>query len=382
MRIFFILLSTILFIAACERSASDLATRSDQVKPPAVADNRQLIVLTKPPSAPLTDAASALGYSLEWVSPLTNLGDVLVSLRIPKDRSIPEAIEEIERAAPGVTAGANHVYRLQATSSGASDLFYANGLIGWSDLGCEAKRDVGMMDAGVLEDHSLLRTGRIVQQRFVEGSGAPQTNHGSLMANLLVGQGRLTNATLYSANVVDPNLRGGDSADVVSMLRATEWFSEIGVDIVNVSLAGPRNKLLNRALGTAASQGIMFVTAAGNQGPDAPAQYPAAFPFTIAVTAIDRGHDVLPTAIQGDHIDVAAPGVDILVENDGRTQIISGTSAAAPFVSAILAAEPDFNGRDLETVVNRLSQTAIDLGEKGRDPVFGEGLVQAPEKCR
>lgn len=382
MRFFLIFILAVCFFTACDRSAFDPATRSGQIGLPAVADDQQLIVLTKPPAEPLIEVALTLGYSLDWVSPLNRLGDVLVSLRIPKGRSIPDAIEEIELASPSVTAGANHVYRIQTSSTDADDLFYANRLIGWSKDGCKAKRDVGMIDAGVPADHSGLKSGRIVQERFTESSNAPRTKHGALMAALLIGEGRLTNATLYSANVVDPNLGAGDRSDVVSILRATEWLSETGVEIVNVSLAGPRNKLLNRALGTATSQGMIFVTAAGNLGPEAPPQYPAAFPFTLAVTAVDRGLDVFPKAIQGLHIDLAAPGVDILVDNDSRTDIVSGTSAAAPFVSAILATEPDLNAKDVRSVLNKLGRTSIDLGDRGRDPVFGEGLVQAPDSCR
>ena len=48
-----------------------------------------------------------------------------------------------------------------------------------------------------------------------------------------------------------------------------------------------------------------------NLGPDAPPQYPAAYPDVIAVTALDRRLNIYPSANRGEYLSVAAPGVDI-----------------------------------------------------------------------
>ncbi|MCB1494062.1 MAG: S8 family serine peptidase [Rhodobiaceae bacterium] len=349
---------------------------------PEILDARELIVLTRPPEAPLVEQARALGYSLTATDPLDQLDDVLVTLRIPEGRTIPEAIAEIEAAVPGVTAGAHHIYRLQAGSAGGADRTYANALIGWPAEGCRAGRPIGMLDAGVLPGHPGLADGRIVEQRFVDGDAPPATDHGSLMADLLIGHGRLTGTTLYSANVVAPGRDGGDTAGVSSILKAVNWLRAQGVDLINVSLAGPRNKLLNRGLGTAADRGVVIVAAAGNLGPSAPPQFPAAFPFVLAVTAVDRDLDVYDRAIRGDHVDVSGPGVDILVEDGGKLRVLSGTSAAAPFVTAAIAADPSLRGEGAEAIRAKLAALTKDLGATGRDPVFGAGLILAPQNCR
>jgi subtilisin family serine protease len=77
---------------------------------------------------------------------------------------------------------------------------------------------------------------------------------------------------------------------------------------------------------------------------------------------------------------VAAPGVDVLAaEPEGRYAFSSGTSIAAAHVSGLVALllekRPDL---DLEGVRKLLSDSAIDLGAKGRDPLFGAGRIDVP----
>jgi hypothetical protein len=66
-----------------------------------------------------------------------------------------------------------------------------------------------------------------------------------------------------------------------------------------------------------------------------------------------------------------------LVSSAGTPQeagtYVSGTSFAAPFVTAILAA----SGNDPA----RLTAGALDLGPQGKDNMFGFGLVQASGAC-
>ena len=85
--------------------------------------------------------------------------------------------------------------------------------------------------------------------------------------------------------------------------------------------------------------------------------------------------------MQGDHIDVAAPGVDILISSEGRLRVSSGTSVAAPFVTAVLAADPSLSAEDVGTVRDKLLQRTVDLGQPGPDETYGAGLISAPPDC-
>src|SRR5690606_22163331 len=152
-----------------------------------------------------------------------------------------------------------------------------------------------------------------------------------------------------------------------------------GAKVVNLSFAGPRDALLSRALRAASLRGLVLVAAVGNAGPKAKPLFPAAHPDVIGVTAVDAQDRIYKAAGAGAHVAVAAPGVDILAPAvDGAYQQPSGTSFAAAHVSGIAALllqiDPDLTPEDVRRV---LTETAQDLGPKGRDDTFGAGRVSA-----
>ena len=103
----------------------------------------------------------------------------------------------------------------------------------------------------------------------------------------------------------------------------------------------------------------------------------------LAVTAVDRRGQVYRRANRGEHIDLAAPGVNVWTAasiSGARTK--TGTSFAAPFVTAAAALiwqrDPSMTAADLR---DRLRNAARDLGPDGRDAIFGAGLIAAPPPC-
>jgi subtilisin family serine protease len=99
----------------------------------------------------------------------------------------------------------------------------------------------------------------------------------------------------------------------------------------------------------------------------------------IAVTAVDAADKRYKLANRGRYIDVAAPGVDVLVPIDGgRHELVSGTSFATAYVSGIAALLLE---RDPALDPARLAQLiaagADDIGPAGRDDDFGDGRVNA-----
>ncbi len=91
----------------------------------------------------------------------------------------------------------------------------------------------------------------------------------------------------------------GEIASTVSLLRALDWLISTEVDVVNISLAGPPNRLLEAALQRAAQQNVLVMAAAGNGGPVARPMYPAAYDTVVAVTAVDTGNKVFRLANRG-----------------------------------------------------------------------------------
>ncbi len=148
-----------------------------------------------------------------------------------------------------------------------------------------------------------------------------------------------------------------------------------------MSFSGPQDPAIARAIARMSKKGTVFVAAAGNMGPNAPPSYPAAYPQVIAVTAVNRNGNNYSKANRGSHIDVSAPGVDILTALPKAQQgYKTGTSFAAPFVTAILATQGDlaFTGAKAKL----MPQLSVrDLGPPGRDPMYGSGLATAPTTC-
>jgi subtilisin family serine protease len=143
-----------------------------------------------------------------------------------------------------------------------------------------------------------------------------------------------------------------------------------------MSFAGPADPRLADILDRATKRGIVLVAAAGNAGPNSPPLFPAADKNVIAVTATDMEDRLYTGANRGNHIAVAAPGVDVLVPApDGGYQFTTGTSVAAAHVSGVVALLLERNPKLTPAEVRRiLTRTAKSLGPRDRT---GAGLVNA-----
>jgi hypothetical protein len=196
---------------------------------------------------------------------------------------------------------------------------------------------------GAVASHPALAGASIEQNGF---AGSPQpTGHGTAVASLLVGnqgpfRGAATGAQLYVADVYGGNRAAGSASAIV---RALGWLAGKRAQVINISLVGPPNLLVQRAIQAVQSRGIQVVAAVGNDGPAAPPQYPASYAGVIAVTAVDGKGRALPEAGKPAHLDFAAPGADMAAALPGKGYArVRGTSFAAPLAAArlLLAGSP------------------------------------------
>jgi subtilisin family serine protease len=108
--------------------------------------------------------------------------------------------------------------------------------------------------------------------------------------------------------------------------------------VINISLVGPQNRTVERAVQALRARGIEIVAAVGNDGPAAPPQYPASYPGVVAVTGVDARGRALPEAGKAGHLDFAAPGAEMAAALPGQGYAkVRGTSFAAPLAAARLA---------------------------------------------
>jgi subtilisin len=171
------------------------------------------------------------------------------------------------------------------------------------------------------------------------------------------------------------------------IIAGIEWAVLNGADIVVLSIQGPDRQGLRDACDRAYDAGVLLVAAGGNSLAGGGAvQYPAAYDSVIAVTATDTFDIPGYFSPIGDTLELAAPGVDVVSTVAGENyDSLSGSSQAASHVAGAAALYMLFNTEDLngdglvnhEDVRLMLQFTATDLGDAGKDQVFGYGLVSA-----
>jgi Subtilase family len=309
--------------------------------------------------------AQAKGYRLIESAELPVLGGTVTRLAVPPGVDPEAAIDDMARIEPTATIDYTHYYGLQVNPSGAP------GARSGAALPRKAGAfTVGMIDTGVAR-HPALTGSAISTRDFSKGNSAIPTAHGTAVASILVSDGA---KSLFVANI----FRGGAGAPFTSaeaIASALEWLVGNKISVVNMSLSGPRNAILDRLIERSAAKGTIIVAAAGNGGPTAPPAYPAALPNVVAVTAVDANLRVYRYANQGPYLDVAARGVnEPAARASGGTGMLSGTSFATPHVAAWLASCRATAAS--ETCNRGLIANARDLGAPGHDPVYGHGFVK------
>ena len=191
----------------------------------------------------------------------------------------------------------------------------------------------------------------------------------------------MPSAKLIAIDAFHRGARQDDRADAYDLVRALDLLSTRKVDVVNMSLSGPANALLEKLVRKLGAETVI-VAAAGNQGPKAGPAYPAAYPEVFAVTAVDRRKKAYRRAGRGEHIDLAAPGVAIwTAASISGARPKTGTSFAAPFVTAAAALAKSSGMKSVAEIHDALAKSAEDLGDPGKDPVFGWGLLNVRALC-
>jgi subtilisin family serine protease len=218
---------------------------------------------------------------------------------------------------------------------------------------------IAILDTGMSMDHPDFKGRKIKSKSFVNQAVEDREGHGSHCAGVAAGNictdkgfryGVATKADLYIAKVLKNNGEGEDN----SVLAGIEWALENKCRIISLSLGSSVKKgetyydsyetVAQRAL----RAGTLIVAAAGNdslrrRGKVRPVNHPANCPSILAVGAIDQYNQVADFSCggsrrKGDQVNLAAPGVDIFSSSQkSRYEVLSGTSAATPFVAGMAA---------------------------------------------
>ncbi|WOJ93659.1 S8 family serine peptidase [Congregibacter variabilis] len=321
------------------------------------------------------------GYLFDTVTELPGLGLRLAEVAAPSTFDITQIRDGVldvvgkDRAEVDL----NHIY-----TAGVPEMVAGTGVMPRAAMSFPSDLDtldlrVGMIDSRVDTQHPALVNSSIHTRSFARpGAEAPEF-HGTAIASIIAAnspeyQGLAPMAEVYAASVFELDGKRGEIASTVSLIRALDWLISSGVDVVNISLAGPPNRLLERALDRASSQDMVVMAAAGNGGPVARPMYPAAYDSVVAVTAVDSAQQVFRLANRGEYLALAAPGVDLRhAQSGGGYAASSGTSFAVPF--AVTAAARLSRLSPESDIITMLLESAMDLGPPGRDTIYGYGLL-------
>lgn len=343
---------------------SDGALEADPLGWPVV--RAEIVAIDLSPTA--RRSALDAGFTLVRETRLEGLDLSVVVLAPPSGLPLRRAVERLRRLDPDGAYEFNHVHS-PAGTSGAATAPRSTAPVQARGAGVR----LGLIDTGVDTDHPAL-AGATIRQRGFAGAARPGA-HGTAVASLLAGRsgdfsGAAPGAAVFVADVYGGSPAGGASTGVAEALA---WMVGNEVRVVNISLVGPRDALVEAAVRRAAGRGVLIVAAAGNDGPAAPPLYPAGYPGVVGVTGVNARGRALPEAARGPQVDFAAPGADMAAAGPGGGYVsVRGASFAAPLVAGLLARR---SGRG--DPVQALAAEARDLGARGPDPVYGRGLVAA-----
>jgi Subtilase family len=339
------------------------------------------------------DLSRRYGLNRRAMVRLSSTPEVLVLFRVVNPgESLPNLVRQIQLGSDVYSVRPNLIYKGSGVSKrNYESLQYGPQLIR-ADLVYRYATGKGvriaLIDTGIDDNDDL--KGRVIEKKnFTDDKGPRRNFHGTIMAGIISAishNGFGINGVAPEARVLSIKVLNQQSAESqpigtsFTLVKGLDFAIQKRVQIANMSLGTIHyDGNVANMVRTAVKLGIVVIAASGNGGPQGRPYYPAALSEVIAVSAIGHDRKAYASGSAGNYIDLAAPGVGILSTWPGNTFHNSeGSSEAAAHVTGVVALlmekKPKISPVEIRTL---LENTAADLGPKGRDEVFGSGLVDA-----
>ncbi len=203
---------------------------------------------------------------------------------------------------------------------------------------------IAVLDTGCDLDHPDLANNLLPGANMVNPKKPPQdgNGHGTHVVGTICAEnndigvvGVAPKAKVMPVKVLDDKGNG----NLLNVARGVRWAADQKADFISMSLGAPVPvQQVRKAIQYAAKKGSICFVAAGNAGNTKEIFYPANYPETIAIGAIDENFKRANFSNTGNNLDFMAPGVDIFsTVPDNWYATLSGTSMAQPFACAVAA---------------------------------------------
>lgn len=337
-------------------------------------------------SSPLTQTEhqKAGGTVLKQISGLK-----YVAIKVKNKKKLQKTIQNYQKNKKVVSVGLSPKYKLTGTVDPKVSEQYMHSILKTSNaqkLAGKHQVKVAVIDTGLDKKHPEIKSSIIKSTNIIDPMNptTPDT-HGTHVAGIIAGKkdnGIGGYGVDPAAKILSLDVFGGDAwtFDYTIANAILEAVNQ-GADVINMSLGGSfPSEVLKEAVDKAISKGVIIVAAAGNDASDMDF-YPAKYEGVISVGSINKDKKLSYYSNYGPATDVVAPGEDVYssyydTKKGSTFTKLSGTSMASPVVAGtvalLLSKHPNLKPAEVEYI---LEKTATDLGEKGFDNKYGNGLV-------
>ncbi|WP_245602193.1 S8 family peptidase [Peribacillus kribbensis] len=249
----------------------------------------------------------------------------------------------------------------------------------------KGSRDVviAVVDTGVDLGHPDLRNRIMKGYNVVSKNFNPDDDngHGTHVAGIIASETNnlrgIAGITWYNRIMPIKVMNEKGYGNAFDVARGIIWAADHGADVINLSLGNYQpSAVMHEAVKYAFKRNVVITTAAGNDNTDQPS-FPAAYPEVLCVSAVDYNGKRASFSNYGEYVDVTAPGVDIpSTYFHSQYAALSGTSMASPHAAALAGLMKSKNrGLKNYEIMKIMKSSSYDLGQKGTDPYYGDGLI-------
>jgi subtilisin family serine protease len=278
----------------------------------------------------------------DW--PVPSLGLDCFVMALPAELPLAQAIVALSGDPRVVWAQPMHEFQGRSAAVPADPLFSAQpAAAAWHlaelhRLATGRRVNVAVIDSAVEAAHPDLAGGITINEDFTHpGAPAGGDTHGTAVAGVIAARagngigiaGIAPDARLLALRACWPSADGGTRCNSLTLAKALQFALGHQAQVVNLSLAGPQDRLLAELLMLLLSRGVAVVAAADPAWPGG--GFPASQPGVIAVVDDGTSAAVPGTAWK-------APGRDVPTSLPGaRWGLVSGASFAAAHISGLMA---------------------------------------------